>query len=227
MMTRVEELPAEVETYLENVEKRMPLPLPQRTQYVAELRAHMRDRLDGGATPDEAIAAMGPEEEVARDFLRQVELRPASLAERTGAFALDILIGMLALTPLWVLLWVVLVRRIVSGVEVSSAIPVPPVIFFAMAALLSMIAATVAILSVSYFPVFEALHGQTPGKRRLGIYVVREDGQAAGWGPAILRRLPFLLEIFWIDAAFALFTRRRQRAFDLVARTLVVRRPGG
>ena len=39
---------------------------------------------------------------------------------------------------------------------------------------------------------------------------------------AIVRRIPFFLEFFWIDAIVAIFTERKQRAFDLVAGTIVV-----
>ena len=49
-----------------------------------------------------------------------------------------------------------------------------------------------------------------------------ESREQIGWGAAIVRRLPLFLEIFWIDAVFALFTRNRQRAFDLLAKTVVV-----
>jgi uncharacterized RDD family membrane protein YckC len=56
---------------------------------------------------------------------------------------------------------------------------------------------------------------------------VREDGSRIGWGAAILRRLPFFMNFFPIDAAFIFFTARRQRAFDKVAGTLVIGcRPG-
>ena len=38
-----------------------------------------------------------------------------------------------------------------------------------------------------------------------------------------MRNLPWLLEFFWIDALFALFTDKRQRAFELLSKTRVVR----
>ena len=41
-------------------------------------------------------------------------------------------------------------------------------------------------------------------------------------GQAFLRQLPFFAQFFFIDALFALFTERRQRAFELLTRTRTV-----
>lgn len=68
----------------------------------------------------------------------------------------------------------------------------------------------------------EAIWGQTIGKHVLGLCVVKEDGERVGWVAAIVRRLPWYVGLFWLDAVFALFTERRQRAFDLAAKTLVI-----
>jgi uncharacterized RDD family membrane protein YckC len=38
-----------------------------------------------------------------------------------------------------------------------------------------------------------------------------------------VRNLPIFMQIFWIDALFALFTDRSQRAFELLSKTRVVR----
>jgi uncharacterized RDD family membrane protein YckC len=60
------------------------------------------------------------------------------------------------------------------------------------------------------------------GKRLVGTCVVRDDGSRIGWGAAIIRRLPFFMNFFPLDAVFVFFTERRQRAFDKVAGTLVI-----
>jgi uncharacterized RDD family membrane protein YckC len=74
--------------------------------------------------------------------------------------------------------------------------------------------------------------GATPGKRALGLKVVRTSGVAAGYGPAILRNLLrsvdgmpiilFYLPTGLIGVATMLCTRRFQRLGDLVADTVVV-----
>jgi uncharacterized RDD family membrane protein YckC len=67
--------------------------------------------------------------------------------------------------------------------------------------------------------------GTTPGKRALGMYVVKEDGQRAGFGTMLLREwvgraisgLVFGLGYLWI-----LFDKDRQAGHDKLASTYVV-----
>ncbi len=216
-MTTESHLPPAAEEYIRTVLKHIPPPLPERDRIAMELRSHLEERIAGGAPVDDAVARMGPADEVALEYLAQVEFTDASVLERTGAFVLDLALGVMVLSPGWIGLWFLITRM--RDVENLLAIPVFPIAFF-----FSVVVLAVAVLSVIYFPVMEAIYGHTLGKRLVGIYVTQEKGEAVGWVPAILRRLPFLLEIFWIDAIFALFTKRNQRAFDLVARTVVVRR---
>ena len=56
----------------------------------------------------------------------------------------------------------------------------------------------------------------------MGIRVVRESGARIGLGQSFLRQLPFFGGFFFIDALFALFTERRQRAFELLTKTRAV-----
>ena len=69
--------------------------------------------------------------------------------------------------------------------------------------------------------------GGTLGKQLMGIRVVRESGARIGLGQAWLRQLPFFGQFFFIDALFALFTERRQRAFELLTKTRAVVLLGG
>jgi uncharacterized RDD family membrane protein YckC len=89
--------------------------------------------------------------------------------------------------------------------------------------LIMLFGVSVPVLAILYFPVLEKLYGQTIGKWALGIVVVRENGARLRWRDAIIRRIPFVFEFFWLDAVFALFTAKKQRAFDFVASTVVVR----
>lgn len=90
-----------------------------------------------------------------------------------------------------------------------------------------------------YFILYEVLRrGQTPGKKMMGLRVVRTSGERVGWGASFLRNLvrfgdmmPLLPQWqFWVLAVgFYLFgvtsclvTRRFQRLGDLVADTVVV-----
>ena len=56
----------------------------------------------------------------------------------------------------------------------------------------------------------------------MGIHVVRESGARISLGQALLRQLPFFGQFFFIDALFALFTGRSQRAFEMLTRTRAV-----
>lgn len=203
-----------VEGYVEEVLRRIPRPLGERERIAMELRSHLADELEAGVSVEDAVARMGSAEEVAKGYLAEVDFAEASIMQRVAAFLLDLLLGVVFLALAGLVLWSLLASRPEGGVSVVGGL-----LWVSVLAL----GVTVPVLSVIYFPVFEALFGRTAGKRVMGIYVTREGGEAAGWGPAIVRRIPFFFDIFWLDAVFALFTRRRQRAFDLVARTVVVR----
>jgi uncharacterized RDD family membrane protein YckC len=76
----------------------------------------------------------------------------------------------------------------------------------------------------AYFISFWALVGVTPGKRILGLRVLRPDGQHISWARAIIRyggywiaALPLFLGFLWI-----LVDARRQGWHDKIAGTIVV-----
>lgn len=75
--------------------------------------------------------------------------------------------------------------------------------------------------------------GQTPGKRRLGLRVVRVGGEPIGWTESAVRNLlrpidalplavPPLVAPYLLGAAAVWFTSRQQRLGDLVAGTMVI-----
>ena len=64
--------------------------------------------------------------------------------------------------------------------------------------------------------------GQRVGKRLFGLQVVTEKGTRIGIGQAIVRQLPIFFQVIFVDALFALFTDRRQRAFEMLSKTRVV-----
>ena len=88
--------------------------------------------------------------------------------------------------------------------------------------------AALAILGtfLFYFPLLEAHFGKTLGKYLMRIRVVRESGAPISLGQAFVRRLTFYFEVLWIDALFIPFTDKRQRALDIVAKTVVAQEPG-
>ena len=73
-------------------------------------------------------------------------------------------------------------------------------------------------------PLLEWRVGRTFGKAALGLRVLAEDGTAPSFAQVIVRRLTLVfsgpLQLF--DWGFVFFNARGQRAFDILAKTLVV-----
>jgi uncharacterized RDD family membrane protein YckC len=65
-------------------------------------------------------------------------------------------------------------------------------------------------------------NGKTLGKHLMGLRVVRESGARISFGQSVVRQLPMLSQVWWIDVLFALFTDKHQRAFELLSKTRVV-----
>ena len=80
---------------------------------------------------------------------------------------------------------------------------------------------SVSLLFLIYTVLAEWHWGQTLGKS-LGMRAVRESGARVSIGQAVVRHLPVILQVFWIDAFFALFTEKHQRAFEMLSKTRVV-----
>lgn len=200
--------------YVESVMHRIAPGMPGSARFESDLRAHLAERMRTGEPESEAVARMGRPEEVARGFLESAEPDLARPGERLGAFLLDVGLGAAALAALCAIgAWWLAPRMTVDPPLTLEVLVAGTLIFFFLAAIL-------------YFPVFETLFGQTAGKRVFGIVVARETGERAGASAAIVRRIPFLFDIWPFDAAFLLFTARRQRAFDLAAKTIVIRAEG-
>lgn len=192
--------------YLEAVSGELPPHWGAREDVTDDLRMHIEAAMEEGASEEEALARLGPPEEVVAALLEDYAPELASLPSRVGAFLVDA--G---------LVWALVIGSVATMMPLSgTAGPILVVLGWVWLG-------AAAILSLVYFPVMEARLGQTVGKMLMGLHVVREDGHPIGWKEAIIRRLPLFFEVFWLDAVFAPFTERKQRAFDLVAGTIVIR----
>jgi uncharacterized RDD family membrane protein YckC len=85
------------------------------------------------------------------------------------------------------------------------------------------------LLEWFYPVVFEVLrHGQTPGKKMLGLAVVHDDLTAVRWGTSMVRnllRVADFLPFAYLGGLICMSTNRRfQRFGDLAAGTLVIHR---
>lgn len=202
-----------VDRYVEDVMHRMAPGIPDRDRIEADLRAHLAERVEAGEDAASAVTRMGDPDEVARSFLAGIDPPLASPAARLGAFLFDLGLGFVAIGAVFALAMAALAPH---RHGLAAGPPVP------LEVTLGLLAMLVFVLTFLYFPVLEALFGQTAGKRIFGVHVARETGERAGFGATVLRRIPLLFDFWPLDALFLPFTERRQRAFDMVAKTIVV-----
>jgi uncharacterized RDD family membrane protein YckC len=199
-----------IDRYVEDVMHRIGPGIPGRSRIESDLRSHLTERTTAGEDAGSAVDRMGPASEVARGFLEAVELPIAGRADRLGGFLFDVGFGFVGMAAISLAVVAVL------GPHLQGELTPP------MAVALGICGALVFVTVFLYFPVLEGLFGQTAGKRAFGTHVVRDTGERIGFWTAVIRRLPFAFDIWPLDAAFLLFTARRQRAFDFAAHTVVI-----
>jgi uncharacterized RDD family membrane protein YckC len=92
-------------------------------------------------------------------------------------------------------------------------------------AVLALLLSTLGIhllVSMSYDIGFWLLSGQTPGKRVLGLRVMRKDGSRLSLGNALLRQIGYWIStVFFLGFLWILFDNRRQGFHDKLAGTIV------
>lgn len=197
---------SEIERYIEEVLEELPPAATGRDGIEGDLRAHLNEAAEASGSAERAVREMGPASETAEGYARGLDLTPARLADRTGAFLVDLGLGALLSAAIFL---------VTSDVEAGASSG------WSMAMTI-VVATVVGSLALLYFPALETRYGQTLGKRLFGLCVAREDGRRAELWRTVVRRLPLFFEFFWLDALFAPFTAKRQRAFDMVAGTIVV-----
>jgi uncharacterized RDD family membrane protein YckC len=206
-----------VEEYIDAVMHNIHAPLAERQRIAGDLRAHLAESIQAGDSPKSAIAHMGSPLEVAAEFMAQVRLGYAGFWIRLLAFAVDLLLIVLCAGTLAVL-----------AIYFSNRVPPSPQgLDYVTGAVWIILVVSCALSAVGtillYFPILEGRFGWTPGKRLFGLHVLKENGLPIGYKEAFLRRISFYFEVLPVDALFIPFNSRRQRAFDIVARTVVVR----
>ena len=190
--------------YITSVLAQLPQGTPLAAQIELELRATIAERLAHGQALDLVLRQLGDPVRLAESYLAAEPLVAAAAMDRILAKIVDVLVMMLIVAPI--------------AFFVSYLVPGPPqyiaILIFCL--ICGSFLLGIATASVEYST------GQTPGKRLLGLRVVTETGRRIGGGQAVVRQLPILFSVIWVDALFALFTERRQRAFELLSRTRVV-----
>ena len=191
--------------YIKRVLDMLPNTTPSREQIATELRGHIAERLAQGQPLDEVLRQLGDPATLADSYLSAEPLVSAPFWSRVGAKIIDVIVVLVVMCPL---AW------LISQMAPPGFLPV--------IMLLTVFVGGSIVFGV-YTMVAERRYGQTLGKHLLGLRVVRETGARISIGEAFVRQLPAILQVYWIDAFFALFTDKSQRAFELLSKTRVVR----
>jgi uncharacterized RDD family membrane protein YckC len=184
------------EKYVREVLHHVHAPAHERARIETDLRAHLQDALERRPAGESMLAVIA---------------RMGSPEEVAAAFMAGL---RLEYAGFW--------RRLVPERDPQGA---EALLGGLLILLIVGIALAVAGILLFYFPLLEGRFGQTPGKRLLGLRVVKESGTAIGYKEAFMRRLSFYFEFVALDALFIPFTDKRQRAMDIVAKTVVIRDP--
>jgi len=194
-----------IDAYINRVLAALPPGMPRREQIAMELRGSISERVASGQPLQQVLDQLGDPVALAESYLSAVPLVAGDFWSRATARLIDFAIPVVLLAPVSALIWFA-----------TPAEYVPVLLFVYL---------VVGGSAIAIYPmVAEAKYGKTIGKHLRGLYVVRESGARISTGQAVVRNLPWLLEVWWIDAAFALFTDKRQRAFEMLSKTRVVRR---
>ena len=87
----------------------------------------------------------------------------------------------------------------------------------------TLVVITSVLILLLYDLLFWMLAGQTPGKRFLGVRIVRTDGDRLRWGNAIRRKVGYLVSaLLFLGYLWVIVDNRRQAWHDHLAGTLVV-----
>jgi uncharacterized RDD family membrane protein YckC len=191
------------QVYVDRVITRLPQDVKLREQVAMELRSHIAERVEHGHTVEDALQQLGDPVVLAESYLAAVPLIPGSFWRRAAARLIDFF-GVLSLAVPVVLVVALTVR--------------PELAFFIGVA----VVLTVLIVGSIYPVIAEYRYGKTVGKHLMGLRVVRESGARISFGQSVVRQLPMLSQVWWIDMLFALFTDKHQRAFELLSKTRVV-----
>jgi uncharacterized RDD family membrane protein YckC len=151
----------------------------------------------------------------------------AGLGSRFFAVAIDIAIQILV-SVVTLVLFLVITLQIASSTHGAAVVKPDNVTKFAFAVFEGIAIFASFMLFFGYFIVFEwRFGGRTPGKRLLGIRVVRDGGFPLDFTSAVVRNVVRILEFgvgfYAISAVSTLLSPMNRRLGDMAAGTLVVR----
>ena len=208
-----------------------PVDLGELRGWVRENRAGLGTevRLDEAGAPWQPwhhypeLVALLAEVHVTSPVPGQPGLVIAPMGRRVAAFALDLMLISILLTPIFFTLAVVFLPDwFVQYVVASSLTPFSFPDLPLAGRIVSDLIYDVTV--VSYFTGFYAAHGQTPAKALLRLRVVDQSGRKPTAMKSVVRAvvLIFSMSLFFLPIAYAFFNPQRRALHDVVARTYVV-----
>lgn len=141
----------------------------------------------------------------------KVTFEVAELGTRCTAFLIDFLIQHISVGGIMFLLW---------GIERLTEIPVLSSDWSVVVLILGYF-----IMLWGYFIVFERLwNGRTPGKKRMGIRVMADNGHAVSTSDVVIRNIVRIIDQFIpIGIIVAFISPQRKRLGDYLAGTIVIK----
>jgi len=144
----------------------------------------------------------------------------AGVGSRAAAFLVDTVIRYFSIL-------VIVILASLVGSLLPALDPTGVLRKFSKTWLMALAVLVYGIVDLGYFLLFEALwNGQTPGKRRQGLRVIRSSGQPIGWIESairnILRAVDMLFGFYPLGLIVIFFSRNNQRIGDYAAGTVVV-----
>ena len=178
------------------------------------IEAELRGRLDPDVPMERAIATYGQPRDVAEFYLAAKPLESAPFFARVAAALIDIPSVILSGFVIFYFAWKLAgdgSESFITAIMTGNVIAV------------GLCFATLVLMSPLYYIVAESTTSQTVGKALMKIRTVRESGAKITVGQAMVRQIPLFFSFYVFDALFALFTKRRQRLFELISKTRVVK----
>lgn len=209
------------EQFIAEVERKIIGPRELKERLIGDLHAHFVEGAESGESEATVIRKLGSSDDIAAEFMANIRLNYAGFWIRFVAHIIDMIVILIPVV-IFGLTFVLSVRTRAFATVDHQVIANHPAATPLIILLIVVFAISTGAIGILYFPVLEGLYGQTLGKRLLGLRVVREGGIAIGLKEAFLRRISLYLKILPIDALFIPFNEKKQRAFDMVAKTVVI-----
>lgn len=148
----------------------------------------------------------------------------AGLGSRFLALVVDQAIQLAVMAAIFFGLFAALAHAPATARHTTS----PEALKFSQSLGLALVVIVIFVVMFGYFIVFEAIwNGQTPGKKLLGLRVVRDGGYPIDFGASLIRNLirvgEQLIGYYILAAISAVISPENKRLGDIAAGTIVVR----